>query len=195
MGMFRYEKKSDAFIFYKGNECIKTWNGKDLKTRSQIVADELINDLEKFGADPTNPLSLAAYVYPMLDFFERIPKEESIHSIEIGLNSYNDWTLDCPTADPHNLMNWWGVFGKPDNQIEKGKEWLHKLELHQLCAVTIIGRSLESVNIPFLLDTIYRGKNTDDFIKTIFKFYPYVSKRELKIYFEKFYLYFDHELS
>ena len=49
----------------------------------------------------------------------------------------------------------------------------------QLCAVCVIGRSLESVNIPFIVATALTPEELKTYAKEVYEYYPYVSRRGL----------------
>ncbi|MFC1591236.1 hypothetical protein ACFL43_01800 [Thermodesulfobacteriota bacterium] len=189
--MYKFKKDGDQYNLYKDNAPLTTPAGSPVATMYQPVAKRLVKDLEKYGEDPSNPISLVAFQYATIDFFMEMPREELEHSVAIGLEKDADWTFNCPTASPEPMMQWWGTFGKYSTQSENGKEWIPTLTLMQLCSVCIIGRALESVNIPFIVATILEKKHLAGFAKEINKYYPYVSVAELKKYFDNFLFYFN----
>lgn len=92
-------------------------------------------------------------------------------------------------------MRWWEVFGPPlsGQTLEVAKSWLSSLTLMQLCAVCVIGRFLESVNIPYRLATVVDAKGVKKFAAAIAECYPYVSATTISAAFENFLFYFNLE--
>lgn len=192
---YKFIKKDDRFVFYKGQEKLKTPMGSDVITEYESIAERLVNDLNKFGEDASDPISLVAFHYAMIDFYLNMELGRNFieRSISIGLDRERDWTFNCPTANPDVLMTWYGTFGLFEKQSPKGKEWIKTLSSMQLCAVCVIGRALESVNIPYIITNIKDKKQLDHYSQFINKFYPYVGIKELKKYFENLLFYFKVE--
>jgi hypothetical protein len=84
-------------------------------------------------------------------------------------------------------------FAEHCSNTEPGKKWLSLLSTMQLCAVCVIGRALESVNIPFIVATTLSPDQIAGFAKTIHAFYPYVGTKEIAEYLENFLFYFHIE--
>jgi len=137
---------------------------------------------------------MVAFHYPMIDFFNVAPRVELEHSIAIGLDRENDWTFNCPTATPEPMMRWMGFFGTHSTRAEQGKKWLSTLSLIQLCAVCVVGRVTESVNIPFTVASEQLSeKEIVEYAKVINEFYPYLSTRDLTQILNNFLFYFNLE--
>ena len=191
--MYKSKKTDEWVIICKNDRELLTPRKRVVKTKYQARADRLILDLKKYGEDPTNPLSIVAFHYPMIDFFSDGSRGELERSISIGLDRGNDWTLECPSAEPNFWMRWLGVFGNGQQQSEEGKKWLSQISPMQLCAVCIIGKVLESVNIPFIVATKLKPSALKSFSKEIVKHYPYVSAKDLAVYFDNYLFYFNVE--
>ena len=188
--MYQIKKDGEWYVVYKNQDALLTPQGRTVKTRYQELADRLVLDLERFGEDPANPLSLVAFHYPLIDFFTQGPRAELEHSVSIGLDRESDWSLVCPSAEPNFMMRWLGTFGSGQTQSEEGKKWLSSLSSMQLCAVCVIGRTLESVNIPYIVATKLELSMIRGFAKEIVNYYPYVSVDDLKRYLDNFLFYF-----
>ena len=191
MNVYTSKQEGDEYTIYKNDNVLVTPQARIVKTKYQALADRLLLDLAKYGEKPTNPLSIVAFHYPMIDFFAEGPRGELENSVSLGLDRGNDWTLECPSAEPNFWMRWVGVFGSPQIQSEEGKKWLTELSLMQLCAVCIIGKVLESVNIPYIVATKLKPSALKFFAKEIVKFYPYVTEKELACYFDNYSFYFN----
>ena len=191
--MYKSKKADEWVIICKNDRELLTPGKRVVKTKYQALADRLILDLKKYGEDPTNPLSIVAFHYPMIDFFSDGSRGELERSISIGLDRGSDWTLECPSAEPNFWMRWIGVFGNGQQQSEEGKKWLSQISPMQLCAVCIIGKVLESVNIPFIVATKLKPSALKSFAKEIEKHYPYVSAKDLAVYFDNYLFYFNVE--
>ena len=191
--MYALKREGEWYVLCKNGVELLTPQNRSVKTKFKALADRLVLDLEKYGEDPGNPLSLVAFHYPMVDFFVVSPRESLEHSISIGLDRGNDWTLECPSAEPNFWMRWLGVFGNGQQQSEEGKKWLSQISPMQLCAVCIIGRVMESVNIPFIVATKLKPSALKSFAKEIEAHYPYVSAKDLAVYFKNFLFYFNVE--
>lgn len=191
--MYTYQEANGIYSIYLNSKPVKTPMASLVTCNSKDFAEKFVTDLNGYGADPSDPASLTSFHYAMLDFFRKMPFEELQYSVAIGLNRNSDWTFDCPSADPEQMMQWWSVFGRADTQIPKGLEWLASLKRHQLCAVTIIGRALESVNIPFIVATAIQAKNIKKYAKEVHCYFPYVDQKTLVKYFENYSYYFNLE--
>lgn len=192
--MYTIKRDDTLFVFETNGQPLLTPMMNRVTTQFPSLAKKLLSDLNEYGEDPSNPLSLVAFHYAMLDFFSNnAPRAELEHSVAIGLSEQNDWTFNCPTAAPEMLMDWMGIFGIGSSNAESGKEWLSSLSLMQLCAVTIIGRALESVNIPFIVATRMSPKDVKRYAKAVNAYYPYVTAKDLVKYFENFMFYYSLE--
>ena len=192
--MYTIRNEQDQYILEKSDQPLLTPRGESVRTTHQILADRLLADLRKHGEDPSDPVSMVAFHYPMIDFFNVAPRVELEHSIAIGLDRENDWTFNCPTATPEPMMRWMGFFGTHSTRAEQGKKWLSTLSLIQLCAVCVVGRVTESVNIPFTVASEQLSeKEIVEYAKVINEFYPYLSTRDLTQILKNFLFYFNLE--
>jgi hypothetical protein len=71
---------------------------------------------------------------------------------------------------------------------------LKTLSNQQLCPVCVIGRAMESVNIPYILATQLKPNKLNKFIKFADRVYPYIGASDLKKYFNNFLFYFSDEV-
>jgi hypothetical protein len=189
--MYSYKQDGDEYVFLIEDEELETPMGQIVSTKNKNIADRLLKDLKVYGEDPSDPESIVAFQYAMLDFFQKEPRSELEYNIAIGLEPESDWTLTCQAPDPNVMMEWWGAFGKYPQQAESAVKWLKTLTDQQLCAVCVIGRAVESVNIPFILATKLTRNNKNKVIKFIDKVYPYIGINALKKYFDNFLFYFN----
>lgn len=189
--MYGIRQVGEWYLIEKDSQPLLTPKGRPVETIHKSLADRLISDLTKYGESPCDPVSIVAFHYAMIDFFSVMPREELEHSVAIGLDPENDWTFNCPTAAPENIFKWINLFGRRSENVERGKRWLSSLSLPQLCAVCVLGRALESVNIPFIVATMLSSKNIRKYAKEICIFYPYISVDDLTICFENFLFYFS----
>lgn len=190
--MYGFRKDGEWYFIEKNSKVLTTPMGQPVKTRNMALADRLVADLKKYGESPSDPVSIVAFHYAMLDFFSTVPRQELESNVAIGLDPENDWTFDCPAASELK-MKWMANFAKHYSNTEPGKKWLSTLSTMQLCAVCVIGRALESVNIPFIVATTLSPDQIAGFAKTIHAFYPYVRTKEIQQYLESFLLYFHLE--
>ena len=64
--------KSDCGEWYcieKESKPLLTTMGHPVRTAFKSLADKLLTDLEKYGEDPSDPVSIVAFHYAMIDFF------------------------------------------------------------------------------------------------------------------------------
>ena len=193
--MYTIQPHDDGFQILKAGQELRTPMGRLVSTKSEPIARKLVEHLELFGEDPSDPQSLVSFHYSYLDFFENGARPPLEHSVAIGLDEAHDWTYGCPSADPHRMMEWWGAFGRGPAQAEAGKEWLSTLSMQQLGAVCVVGRALESVNIPFIVATSLKKKSLPAFIEVVDRHFPFLGAKGLKAVFENFLLYFNPEAS
>ena len=165
---------------------------RPVKTVFRPLADRLLEDLTAYGEDPSNPVSLVAFQYAMIDFFSVMPREELEHSIATGLDHENDWTFNCPTAAPEPLMHWTKLFGTHSENAGRGKEWLSSLTLIQLCAAYVIGRALRSVNISYIVAT-FNPHDVESYAKEVNGCCPFVKIEDMTKYFENYLFFFTLE--
>jgi hypothetical protein len=67
--MYGFRKDGDWFFIDKKSKVLTTPMGQPVKTRNMALAERLVADLEKFGESPSDPVSIVAFHYAMLDFF------------------------------------------------------------------------------------------------------------------------------
>lgn len=188
--MYSMRHDGDAYLIEKNSQPLLTPMGNAVKTIHKSLAERLVADLREYGESPSDPVSILAFHYPMLDFFSIVPREQLELSVATGLDPQNDWTFRCPSAAPEHMMKWMALFGTSSSNVERGKEWLSSLNLRQLCAVCVLGRALESVNIPFILATVIPREDVAKYAKEVSHYYHFVSLRDLSKYFENFLFYF-----
>lgn len=193
--MYASTLKNGIYYITKDKKPLLTPMGHAVSTTYSKLAARIVEDLTKYGEDPANPVSVVAFHYPLIDFSLHMPREQNEHSVAIGLDEEHDWTSKCPSAAPDAMMKWWGVFGlaMSEKSRDEAKHWLSSLTLMQLCAVCVIGRLIESVNIPYRLATVIKPNETRSFAAAIVEFYPYISAEELANAFATFRFYFNVE--
>ncbi|NCC04609.1 MAG: hypothetical protein EOM37_11350 [Proteobacteria bacterium] len=186
-------KEGDYYYIFKNSKKINTPMGQIVKTKFQSLADKLVNDLITFGESPTDPVSIVAFHFAMIDFFSTMPRAELEQSVAVGLDRENDWTFNCPSAEPEFKMKWMGIFGTSTSNAKNGRDWLSSLSLIQLCAVCVTGRALESVNIPFIITNYISHDNIKVFAREIVERYPFIKIEELIKIIENYMFYFSLE--
>ena len=189
--VYGYTESNNEFTIICNDKPVKSPNGNIVITKNMTLAEKLVSDLETYGNDPSNPGSIVAFHYPFIDFFSVNPREELEFNVSSGLDMYNDWTLICPSAEPGYFMAWMNLFGNGTEQSEKGKAWLKQLSLKQLCAVCVLGRVIESVNIPYIVATELPANEIHSFVQKISAIYQYVSAEELTLYIKNYLFYFN----
>ncbi len=193
--MYRSVKQDRWYCIHKEDAPVLTPMNAPVITSSQSLAERLVSDLEEYGEVPSNPESIVAFHYALIDFFLNVPKDENEYLIAKGLDEENDWTFRCPAAGQDCMMKWWAVFGQPMSveQREETKKWLSSLTMMQLCAVSVISRYTGSVNIAYRLATIVERGNLRQYARDIVAFYPYLRAKTLYQAFENFIFYFTLE--
>jgi len=190
--MYIFKKDDGINKFYKNDQPLLTPMGRPVTTAFDALAKRLKEHLNKYGEDPGDPVSIVAFHYAMIDFFAVMPREELEDNIRIGLSREEDWTFSCPSAAPEMMMNWLGLFGRCDDRVTEASEWLSTLSPLQLCAVCVIGKAMESVNIPYIVAHLEK-KHLKAFAKEVNKLYPYVPTNDLTKFFENLHFYFTVE--
>ena len=193
--MYEAVLRDEYYYLEHGGEPVQTPAGAPLRTSFAALAKRLVDNLQRFGEDPSDPRSIMAFHCAMIDFSLRLPRGACERDVSIGFEQGMDWTQECPTAAPDGMFMWWGVFGPPMDSERRtaAKKWLSSLTLTQLTAVKCVGAYLESVNIPYLLATVIDRKSHRRWIKGVIKYYPYVSEAELRQVIDNFFFYFDLE--
>ena len=138
---------------------------------------------------------MVAFHYAMIDFFSVMPREGLERSIVIGLDRESDWTFNCPTATPEPMMAWISLFGMHSPNAELAERWIASLTLRQLCAVCVLGRAVESVNIPYIVATALEPRGVKSYAEAVNERYPYVGVQDLIRFLENFLFYFTLEES
>ena len=185
--MFAYEKDKDIFYIIKNSKRLYTPTKSLVYTSSQTLADNLIKDMKIYGEDPTDICSIIAFHYAYLDFYKNSTREVIESNIASGLDEKLDWTF----YQQDNQNNKVKVFGEFQEQRLKCLKWLSQISLHQLAAVCVVGRALESVNVAYLAMETYKGADIHTLISLVLKFYPYIDKKTLKTFFNNFFIYFN----
>ena len=193
--MYTILKDGESLLIEKDGQPLLTPMMRPVKTVFRPLADRLLEDLAVYGEDPSNPVSLVAFQYAMMDFFSVMPRKELEHSIAMGLDHENDWTFNCPTVAPEPLKHWTKLFGTHPENAGRGKEWLSSLTLIQLCAVYVFGRTLKSVNIPYIAATMLNPHDVKSYAKEVHGCYPFVEVENLTKYFENYLFFFTLENS
>jgi hypothetical protein len=183
--------EGNNFVITKGLRPLRTPMGKTVTTTYKALADRLVEDLRNYGEDPSSTCSLVSFHYPMIDFFATTPRQQLEASVAMGLEPQYDWTFQCPSAAPEPTLRWMALFGRPKG--EEGKKWLASLTLTQLCAVCVLGRSIESVNIPFILATVLPPKEIRAYAQQVAECYGAASAADLVKWFENYLFYFNLE--
>jgi tetratricopeptide (TPR) repeat protein len=193
--MYRSVKQDRWYCIHKEDAPVMTPMNAPVITSSQSLAERLVSDLEEFGEVPSNPESIVAFHYALIDFFLNAPRDENEYLIAKGLDKENEWTFSCPAAGHDCMMKWWAVFGQPMSaeQQEETKKWLSSLTMMQLCAVSVISRYTGSVNIAYRLATIVDRSNIGQYARDIVAFYPYLRVKTLYQAFDNFIFYFTLE--
>ncbi len=189
--MYSLVREEDWHVVHTNGRVLTTPGGKPVKTKSAELADKLLSDLNEHGESPSDPISLVAFHYPMIDFFSCMPRAELEHSVAIGLERQNDWTFNCPSAAPEPVMKWMSLFGATSAHADRAKLWLPTISLTQLCAVCVLGKAIESVNIPFIVATVLQKENRAYFADEIAKLYPYVRSDQVLAWIENFTFYYN----
>ncbi len=188
--MYTARLEDGNYGLYKDQIPLETPMGTPVETASDELATRLVRDLNTYGEDPSSAASLVTFHYSLLDFFMKTPRAQLEANVALGLRPQHDWTMECPTATPEPMMRWWGLFGEPTVQMKNGTTWLSSLSAGQLCAVCVLGRAVESVNIPFILATKVRREDLERFAEAVGEFYTYLDAEMLERYFDNFLFYF-----
>ena len=191
--MYTISKDGESLLIEKDNQPLLTPMMHPVRTAFRPLADRLLEDLAAYGEDPSNPVSLVAFQYAMVDFFSAMPREQLEQSIAIGLDQENDWTFNCPTVAPEPLMHWMKLFGAYAENTARGKEWLSSLTLTQLCAAYVFGRAVKSVNIPYIVATRLNPVDVTSFSKEVHGCCPFIAAEDLVKYIENYLFFFTLE--
>jgi hypothetical protein len=173
----------------RDGKALVTPGGKVVATSSPVLAKRLLADLRAHGESPMSPVSLVAFHYPLLDFFFDVPRERLQQSVLLGLEPNSDWTSRCPSAAPEAMMRWMALFG--DSQLcDQAVDWVLGLNMRQLCAVTVLGRGVESVRVPFLIATKINRRHLRAYANEVADVCGFVSGQDLYRYFGNFLFYY-----
>lgn len=165
--MYTFKEQQGVFHIYSNNQPVLTPGGQEVVTEFKDLAKRLVKDLEKYGNDPSNSLSIVAFHYPYLDFHKINLDSFSFDSVALGLEPEWEWTFDCPTAEPEGMMRWISLFGIRSEIYDKAKTWVYSLSPMQLSAVTVLGRTLQSINIPYLIVNVLDKSTINAYAKEI----------------------------
>lgn len=188
--MYSFVNEANQYLIVKDGSLLTTPMGNTVKTKHGNLANRLAHHLNIFGEDPSNPVSIVAFHYAMIDFFSTMPRDELERSVALGLTIEHDWTFNRP-ASPDELMKMISLFGDTSEHISKGSKWLSDISRIQLCAVCVVGRYIESVNIPYIIVNILPKSKLEDFSKEISMIYPYVEVSSLLRCFKNFIFYYS----
>ena len=188
--MYEVKPVSGGFTILSDGCALLTPMGKVVATSSEALARRLATDLETVGPDPSDPTSIVAFHYASLDFFDSVSLADLQTSLLAGFDPENDWTFECPTATPGPLMEWIGLFGTWAGHQKPGQAWIRSLGKNQLCATTVLGRAVESVNIPLLLATTLKEEDLSGFVVAVLKRYPYYSRKDFEKIVDNFLFYY-----
>ena len=67
--MYSISNCDEGYAIEKDSKALLTTMGHPVRTAFKPLADRLIKDLEKYGEDPSDPVSIVAFHYAMIDFF------------------------------------------------------------------------------------------------------------------------------
>jgi len=189
--MYSTQVQNGLYLIQKNGKQLLTPGGTAVKSSIKVLAERLVTDLECYGEDPGDPVSLVAFHYSMLDYFVDAPIKTIQCQLTDSFDPEWDWTLTCPTAYPHNMFKWWELFGMNGSNVEKGLEWLETLSMMQLCAVTIVTAYTGSVNIAFIVATVLNKSDLKKFVKEVNKWNKFESQSDLLKVFENYLFYFN----
>lgn len=187
---YKIIRQDAEFVITKDGSPVTTPAGRALATPSKELAERLVQHLCKFGEQPGDAISLVTFHFSYLDFFNTVPRPELERSIALGLDEDKDWTFTQRPVGTASDAKWVKLFGTHANNASAGKHWLSSLPLTQLCAVCVIGRYLESVNIPYILATQLSFGQVPAFAKDVHDRYPYMSADSILVAFGNFLFYF-----
>jgi len=152
--MYRAVFSDGIYRIHKDELELKTPAGRDLICESRELAERLTLHLNQFGQAHDDPVSIAAFHYPWLDFGQIISRDKLELSLAILLNPKDDWALHNPFRAKETRERWEAVFGDTSRQIRLGRKWLSRLSVAQLLAVSVVQRTYASVNVAFLAHAI-----------------------------------------
>lgn len=188
--MYKIRKDGDWYCIEKNSQPLATPMGQPVKTQHKALAERLVAHLEEFGESPSNPVSIVAFHYAMIDMHSRLPRETLEADIANGFDIDLDWTFSCPSATPGPMMEWMSTFGTATTNAEAGREWASTLSRCQLCAACVLGAAMESVNIPFIVSAMRDPQEIAEYAERVCRYYPYVGPEELARNFENFVFYY-----
>ncbi|MGC9362151.1 MAG: hypothetical protein ACP5F3_04400, partial [Candidatus Syntrophosphaera sp.] len=157
--MYQVSQKDGVFHILKDGMPVYTPAGNPLTTENKALAQKIVDDCEKFVINSSNWQSIVQYHFTMLDFFRHYPRQSIEQQLILNFDPYNDWTLKTPKLNAENLLEWQAVFGTAETRIKEGRAWITSLNLNQLCAAMVLGKTMGSMNIAYLVSKA--GCNAD----------------------------------
>ena len=151
--MYSFQSKGHDYYFYLDGAEMQTPTGNVFKTDSLDMAHKIVDDLNEFGDDPYIALSILAYQYSFIDFFDEMSSDYALSAIHNAYNNEHDWTFDLD-LDEELQNEYYRVFGTHPEQTVKAQEWIRSLNKHQLCAVRCFSTITGSLNIAYIVGTI-----------------------------------------
>jgi len=148
--MYQAVLSEGIYRIVKDDQELKTPAGNDLICESLTLAERLALHLNRFGAAHDDPVSIAAFHYPWLDFGQIISRDKLELSLAILVNPRDDWTLHNPFTASATRQRWEDVFGEVSHQLRQGRKWLSRLSVPHLLAVSSVQRTYGSVTLSFI---------------------------------------------
>ncbi len=152
--MYRAVSTDGIYRIHKDELELKTPAGRELLCESRQLAERLALHLNSFGEGHDDPVSIAAFHYPWLDFGQIISRDKLELSLAILLNPKDDWALHNHFKARETRERWEALFGETSRQIRHGRKWLSLLGVSQLLAVSLVQRTYASVNVAFLVHSM-----------------------------------------
>jgi hypothetical protein len=149
--MYTYVQNGTTYSVMKNDRTLLSRGQVVVSTTSEKLAVRLVADLNEYGEDPSLPESVVAYHYPCLDFFAKVPREDLEENVALGLEKEYDWTFQTDSFPDGEESKYIAMLGTYSKHRPLARNWLSGLDLTQLCAVCVIGRTFSSVNLPFVL--------------------------------------------
>jgi len=73
--MYTISRDEESLLIEKDGQPLLTPMMHPVRTVFRPLADRLLEDLVAYGEDPSNPMSLVAFQYAMVDFFSVMPRK------------------------------------------------------------------------------------------------------------------------
>lgn len=187
--MYQVVYENGVFRLLKGAEVLRTPAGRDVRTDSEALARKLAEHCEMFGAGGDNPLSIAFFHYPRLDFVEHYPRPAVEQLLILKCDPFHDWTLRPQNGKNGKEKLREYFFGTAAEAQIRLKTWLGRLSVGQLAAVLVLGNYLNSVNAAYL--AAHCGDDTEQtkLLRQLVLAAPEMGQRPLKEVLANFRLY------